>query len=136
MNPTTPLRVVALAGRTGLAHGQHAPEDPYVADVWLPVLGPASYVVWRQLARTASGVGQRSTTLAALSAATGLGSPGGNQSGVNRALRRLQRFGLVHLDDDRVVVRTRLPFVTGRQLARLDPAIQATHRQYRTCDAS
>jgi hypothetical protein len=35
-----------------------------------------------------------------------------------------------------VVVRTRLPFVTGRQLARLDPAIQATHRQYRTCDAS
>jgi hypothetical protein len=136
MNPTTPLHVVALAGRTGLAHGQHAPEDPYVADVWLPVLGPASYVVWRQLARTAAGVGQRRTTLAALSAATGLGSPGGNQSGVNRALRRLQRFGLVHLDDDRVVVRTRLPFVTGRQLARLDPAIQATHRQYRTCDAS
>jgi hypothetical protein len=46
-------------------------------------------------------------------------------------LRRLGRFDLAHVDDDHIVVRTALPFVTGRQLARLDPVIQAIHRLHR-----
>jgi hypothetical protein len=27
----------------------HDPSHPYVEGVWLPVLGPASYVAWRRL---------------------------------------------------------------------------------------
>jgi hypothetical protein len=130
--PAVALPVEPLAGRAGIAHGHHTPNDVYVDDVWLPVLGPASFIVWRHLALMVDSHGPaRHTTLAALAGATGLGSPRGNQSGISRALRRLERFGLVQLSDGRLIVRTRLPYITGRQLARLDPAIQALHRNHR-----
>jgi hypothetical protein len=114
--------------RVGRLHG---PDDPYVEDVWLPVLGPAAYVVWRQLARRAARAGHETVSIPRLAAAAGLGRPLGNQSPIRRALRRLERFGLVHLDGERILVRPRLPYVTGRQLALLDPETQAIHRRHR-----
>jgi hypothetical protein len=112
----------------------HRPDDPYVEDVWLPVLGPASYMVWRHLARLTTRSPRTTITIAELAASTGLGRPQAHQSPINRALRRLARFDLVHIDGERLLVRAALPFVTVRQLARLDPAIQAIHRRHR--DAS
>jgi hypothetical protein len=109
----------------------HSPDDPYVEAVWLPVLGPASFVVWRYLARLAHRSPPPTVSVAGLSAAVGLGPPQAHQSPINRALRRLARFGLVHVDADRITVQAALPFVSSRQLARLDPAIQAMHRAYR-----
>jgi hypothetical protein len=102
-----------------------------VEDVWLPVLGPAAYVVWRQLARQAARPGHETVSIPQLAAAAGLGRPLGNQSPIRRALRRLERFGLVHLDGERILVRPQLPYVTGRQLALLDPDTQAIHRRHR-----
>ena len=123
------LHVVAVPARRG-GH-LHGPDDPYVEDVWLPVLGPAAYVVWRQLARQATGAGRSTVSLPRLAAAAGLGRPLGNQSPIRRALRRLERFGLVHLEGERILVRPRLPYVTSRQLALLDPETQAIHRRHR-----
>jgi hypothetical protein len=123
------LRVVAApAHRQG---GLHDPDDPYVEEVWLPVLGPAAYVVWRQLARQAGGAGRSTVSLPRLAAAAGLGRPLGKQSPIRRALRRLERFGLIRIEDERILVRPRLPYVTGRQLALLDPETQAIHRRHR-----
>jgi hypothetical protein len=65
MTDSSAIRVVPLAGRAGLAHGRFGPEDAYIEAVWLPVLGPASFVLWRRLARDAvktPGFGYQSPT--------------------------------------------------------------------------
>jgi len=128
---STEFHVVPAPVRARGTSRLHAPDHPYVEGVWLPVLGPASYVAWRHLARLAIGSPRATISLDELAAATGLGPPRGHQSPLNRTLRRLGRFDLVQVDDNRIVVRTALPFVTGRQLARLDPVIQAIHRLHR-----
>jgi hypothetical protein len=124
------IRVVPLAGQAGLAHGRFGVDDAYVEAVWLPVLGPASFVVWRRLARDAAST-PGYTSLERLAAAAGLGSSRGSQSGIARALRRLERFGLLRpAGDNLVVVRCRLPFASAYQLERLDPSIRAIHRAF------
>jgi hypothetical protein len=131
MSASAELQVVTAPPPRGTgACCLHGLDDPYVEDVWLPVLGPASYVVWRQLARVATR-SPATVTIAALAASSGLGRPQAHQSPINRALRRLARFDLVHVDNERVLVRAALPLVTARQLARLDPAIQTIHRHHR-----
>ena len=132
MSRSDELQVVtALMPRGRAACCLHGPDDPCVEDVWLPVQGPASYVVWRQLARRATRSPRATVTIAEVAASTGLGRPQAHQSPINRALRRLARFDLVHVGSERVLVRSALPFVSGRQLARLDPAIQTNHRRHR-----
>jgi hypothetical protein len=131
VNLSTELPVVPAPVQARGTSRLHDPDHPYVEDVWLPVVGPASYVAWRHLARLAIRSPRPIISLDALAAATGLGPPRGHQSPLNRTLRRLGRFDLAHVDDDHIVVRTALPFVTGRQLARLDPVIQAIHRLHR-----
>jgi hypothetical protein len=127
----TVFHVVPAPVRGRGAGPLHEPDDPYVEGVWLPVVGPASYVAWHHLARLANSSPHATITLDGLAAATGLGTPRGHQSPLHRTLRRLARFDLAHVDDARIRVRTALPFVTGRQLARLDPGIQAIHRLHR-----
>jgi hypothetical protein len=111
-----------------LAHGRFGVDDAYVEAVWLPVLGPASFVVWRRLARDAVSMPGFDTSLERLAAAAGLGSARGTQSGIARALRRLERFGLLRgAGDNLLVVRCRLPFASAHQLERLDASIRALH---------
>jgi hypothetical protein len=125
------IRVVPLAGLAGLAHGRFGPDDAYVEAVWLPVLGPASFTVWRRLAHDAADAPGLDTSLERLAATVGLGSARGTQSGIARALRRLERFGLVRRSGDNLlVVRCRLPFASTHQLERLDPSIRAIHHAF------
>lgn len=128
MNPTDALRVLADPG----GHCAHfVPGSEYAGRVWLPVVGPASWTTWQVLARNATlHPGGWTTSLDELSALVGLGSPQGNQSGIARALRRLDRFRIVRpLGDARLVVRCSLPFVTPAQLERLPAVVQAVHHQ-------
>jgi hypothetical protein len=138
---STDLHVVQAPMRTRTSHLQD-PDHPYVDGVWLPVLGPASYVAWRHLARLAIRSSRATISLDALAAATGLGAPRGQQSPLSRTLRRLDRFDLAHVRDDHILVRTALPFVTGRQLARLrshhpghPPCAPRWHRPHRLLTA-
>jgi hypothetical protein len=134
VNYSTDLQVVQAPVRTRGTSRLYDPDHPYVDGVWLPVLGPASYVAWRHLARLAIASSRATISLDALAAATGLGAPRGQQSPLSRTLRRLGRFDLAHVRDDHILVHTALPFVTGRQLARLDPVIQTIHRLH--CDGA
>ena len=134
MNATRSLRVAAArAGTPGHPPGRFGPDDCYPVAVWLPILGPAAFVLWRHLARQLAhhpdGV---TTSLAALAVDLGLGSPHGSQSAVHRTVRRLERFGLLRwAGDDCLVLSARLPFVSPAQLARLAPSVQARHRALR-----
>jgi hypothetical protein len=135
---TEPIRVTRLAeatgpGRLGAGIGRHGPSAPYAQAVWLPVLGPASFLVWQRLARTALHRPGTTTDREELAAAVGLGSPHGAQSAVNRALRRLERFGIVRWEEAPGVleVRCRLPDVGANHLYRLHPGIQIHHHRLR-----
>lgn len=135
MNPADPLRVLA----DPLARGLFGPGSEYAARVWLPVVGPASWLTWRAMVRGASihDAGW-TTSFEELSALVGLGSPRGNQSGVARALRRLHRFAMVReVGTDVIVVRCRLPLVSPSQLERLHPVVQGVHqRLHEQCAAA
>jgi hypothetical protein len=122
--------VVPLAAHSGRP-GLHGPDDAYVDQLWLPVLGPASWVTWRHLARLVRQPGTSTVTLVGLAAATGLGNRQGKQAPINRALRRLESFKLAQCSAGVIAVRAKLPDLTERQLARLAPSIQAFHHQRR-----
>jgi len=135
MNPSDPVRVLADPH----TNGAFSPGSEYASTVWLPVVGPASWLTWRVMARGAC-VHEAgwTTSLEELSAVVGLGSPRGNQSGIARALRRLHRFSIVREVGSGVfVVRCRLPFVSPGQLERLHPVVQgAHHRLHERCAAA
>lgn len=134
MNPERPLRLLAAPPhRPGAPPGRFGPDDCYPVAVWLPVLGPGAFVAWSHLAHHLDrSAGATTTSLAALAADLGLGSPHGSQSAIARTLRRLERFGFAcPVGDDCLVVRVRLPFVSPAQLERLAPAVQARHNLLR-----
>lgn len=113
--------------------GRFTPLTPYAEDVWLPVLGPAAFLLWRRLALLLARHPGRATVPAdELAAALGLGSPTGTQSHLARALRRLERFGVARVASDAVVlVRPCLPYVTDHQLERQHPSIRLRHQRHR-----
>lgn len=124
---SAPIRVLPMPRRADRTAG-FGPESCYPPAVWLPVLGPAAYLTWRHLARIgASGVGA-AVTLEQLAADLGLGSAAGNQSGIGRALRRLERFGAARrIGDELVLVAVELPPLPAPLLERLPAAIRDRH---------
>jgi hypothetical protein len=128
VNPADPLRVLAAPCGEGAHFG---PDSHYGWAVWLPVIGPASWLLWRALVQGATvHPAGWTTSIDELAAVLGLGSPSGNQSGIARALRRLDRFGIIRdAGTGVIVVRCRLSFVTGPQFDRLPAIVQATHRR-------
>jgi hypothetical protein len=131
MSPSDSVLVVPLSGTREPRAGWYGPATAYVEEVWLPVVGPASFLLWRRLAHQLEEAAHGLTTsLVELSAAIGLGSPRGSQAGIARSLRRLQRFGLAWRPVESVlVVRCSLPVVSAAQLARLHPTVQRRHRE-------
>jgi len=113
------------------AVGRYSPSSYYASAVWLPILGPSTFLAWRLVASEIqhhpAGV---TTTLDRLAADLGLGSPNGQQAAIGRTLRRLERFGVTRaITDDLVLVREELPPATPTQLARLHEAVRARHDQ-------
>jgi len=125
MNPSDELRVVAMPGSLNKRSGWFGPADP-LAEAWLPVVGPACFVLWQKLAQhlLANG-GAMATSLREMARAAGLAETSGHQSGIMRTLRRLERFGVIWRPDERVlVVRCRLPALDQARLERLRPTIE------------
>ncbi len=116
--------VIVAGGQTG----RWGIDDAYPETFWLPVVGPASYLAWRLLARQ---VQQRPTAVlsaAEIAGRLGLGSVGGTQSGLERTLRRMDRFAMIERPGPLVVsVQVRLGDVAPTWLARLDPALIDLH---------
>lgn len=109
--------------------GRFGPSAYYATAVWLPILGPSTFLAWKLIACDLQHhPGGVSTTLERLAADLGLGSPRGRQAAIARTLRRLERFGIARtITDDLVLVREELPPATPTQLARLDDVIRARH---------
>lgn len=123
------IRVVAVPGSSRRREGWHGPSSPYAEEVWLPVVGPSSFLLWRRLARALESHDVLVTSLDELAGALGLGTPAGTQSKIARALRRLQRHGLAWQPVDSVLfVRCSVPRVGPAQLERLHPRVRQRHR--------
>jgi hypothetical protein len=71
MSQTTEFHVVPAPIRSDADHRRHGPDHYYVENVWLPVTGPAAYVVWRHLARLATRSPRQTISLPRLAAVTG-----------------------------------------------------------------
>ena len=109
--------------------GFYGPNSYYATAVWLPILGPSTFLAWRLVAgeiqHHPAGV---TTTLDRLAADLGLGSASGRQAAIVRTLRRLERFGVTRaITDDLHLIREELPPATATQLARLHEAVRARH---------
>lgn len=107
------------------------PTSVYAELVWLPVLGPATFLLWRHLVRRFELQGPAlCVELEGVAAALGLGGAGTNQSVIGRSLRRIERFGVATTDASEVLhLRPQLPPVSDRELRRLHPVIAKHHQR-------
>ena len=113
----------------GLARTGHEPRSEYVERFWLGVIGPSAVVLLRRLARGLDEFPAGfSIALPDTARAIGLGGGTGRSAPVNRTIDRCCMFGVMRrLDDGSLAVRTHLPFLSRRQLARLPIAVQSSH---------
>jgi hypothetical protein len=118
---------VALAGMGDEAVA--GPDSPYAELVWLPVLGPGSFLLWRQLARRLLLEPDGFVCeMVELAVGLGVGGRDGTPAGTERILRRLQRFSAVErVSPALLLLPTALPPVPRHQLARQHPILLCRH---------
>jgi len=114
----------------------HDPRSPYVERFWLAILGPSTTWLLRLLAAELDvNPAGFELDLAEAAKVLGIGSRGGRHSPFMRALTRCCRFDLAALHPDGArVVRRKLPPLNRRQLLRLPPSLQQTHREWQEAD--
>ena len=107
----------------------------YVELFWLGVLGPTATWLLRRLAviAVAHPEGHR-VDLPALASALGLGWDSNRANAFGRALQRLMMFGMARKVDDAVAVRTVVPPLSVRHLARLPEHLQRAHALWSDTD--
>jgi hypothetical protein len=110
----------------------HDPRSPYVESYWLAVLGPSTTWLLRRLAsRLEAEPDGFSLDLAETARSLGLGAKGGRHSPFVRALGRCVSFDLARPESyDSLAVRRRLPPLSRRQVLRLPPSLQQSHRRW------
>ena len=121
------LQVVAWPDAT-LERFGHQPGSPYVEGCWVSVLGPSATWAWQRLARQAVTRPGSHVEVAELSASLGLGAPHGRHATIYRTLARLAAFGAAAPGPDgTLAVRTALPDLAVRHLARAPQSVRAAH---------
>jgi len=107
----------------------------YVELFWLGVLGPTATWLLRRLAviAVAHPEGHR-VDLPALASALGLGWDSNRANAFGRAMQRLMMFGMARQVDDAVAVRTVVPPLSVRHLARLPEHLQRAHALWSDTD--
>jgi hypothetical protein len=100
----------------------------YVELFWLPIIGPTSTWLLRRLAvMTVLHPDGASLDATATAQSLGLGTNTSAQGSLIRSLHRLSIFGLVRMIGNRVEVRTVVPPLTMKHLARLPEHLQNAH---------
>lgn len=109
----------------------------YVELFWLAIIGPTSTWLLRRLAVMAV-LHPEGFLLAApeMAQALGLGADAGPRSSFSRSLQRLGIFGLVRSHGRRHEVRTVVPPLTLKHLARLPENLQCAHSLWTESDPS
>jgi len=109
----------------------HDPRSPYAERFWLPTLGPSTYLLHRHLV---GGFDHRPDGYALdaveVSMALGLGSTSAKSAPFGKALVRLIRFRQAEVRPGAALaLRVNLPPLSGRQVDRLPPGLQAEHQR-------
>jgi hypothetical protein len=112
-------------------HG-YDPRSVYVERYWTGVLGPSVILLMRRFAR---GLEERpegfQIALADTARAIGLGGGTGRQAPINRTLDRACTFTMMRrTGPGEIQVRTHVPRVSERQLARLPLAVCTSHESW------
>ncbi|HYZ98798.1 MAG TPA: hypothetical protein VE575_08620 [Acidimicrobiales bacterium] len=101
--------------------------EPYVELVWLPVIGPSATWMLRRLdAWLPPAPGRVMIDVAELGQVLGLGGSVAANATVQRTMGRLVRFGLAEWSDQ-LRVRTVVPPLSSRRLARLPARVREAH---------
>jgi hypothetical protein len=115
-------------------------EDPrgeYVERFWLGVVGPSVVLLLRRLAR---GFDEHPPgyviSLPDTARAIGLSAGTARNSQMMRTIDRACMFGLMRRHDDELEVRTQVPRLTPRQLARLPLAVRRAHDDWLRSDSN
>ena len=117
--------------QTTLPGARFGIDSPYPELVWLPVMGPSTYLLWRHLAASVVERPRGAVVhLDELAASLGLSSQRGDRSSLMRALRRGARFGVLRRPTPRLVlIQPRLPPVPAAWLSGRHPAILTAHHR-------
>jgi len=133
---TEDCTTIRLVRPTYVESGGHLVTSYWAECFMLPILGPTSYLMLRRLNHLI-GQGEDGTApdspvvdLCELAAVLGVAAPQKRQDLADRALKRLLSFGVVRWESERaepervLVVPTRVPSLTQRQIARLPESLQ------------
>ena len=113
----------------------HCVLSRYVEHFWLPVLGPSALWILRRIVIGFEEFpGGFEIDVPYMASAVGLSFNAGANSSFTRSLQRCTMFGVAHqialLPHLTVAVRTTLPPVSQRHLARLPETLQVAHQQW------
>lgn len=110
----------------------HDPRSGYVETYWLGILGPSATWLMRRLAACLDSQPEGfELDLQDMAGRLGLGHRGGRNSPFMRSVARCIDFDLAHPRGDGVVaVRRHMPPLSRRQVVRLPPSLQDSHRRW------
>lgn len=130
---STPILTVVPWADAETARCGYDPRSAYVERFWLGVLGPSAVWLLRRFARGFDDHPQGfRVNLADTGRALGLGEGTGRSSTVIRTIERCCQFGAAQLlGASKLAVRTHLPPLSPRQVARLPESVQAAHERWR-----
>jgi len=106
----------------------HRPGSPYIEKVWLSTLGPASTWMWTRLARAAASSPSTVVDMVDLAASLGLGTQLGPNGTISRTIARAVWFDAIRRSGNTLAVRTALPDLPARRLARLPASARIAHQ--------
>lgn len=120
--------LIVAPWRDAVVEAQGFPaRSEYVETFWRPILGPSSICMLRWFASVLHDGEPAPVALADLGAVLGLTHGVGRNTPVVRTLDRLVHFGVAQVAVDRLEMRTVMPPLSRRQLARLPDALVRVH---------
>lgn len=104
----------------------------YAEAFWLPILGPSTLLLLRNIAQRFEAEPDGLTLhIAATADALGIGSRAGRNSAFHRSINRIVTFGMARtIDDNTIAVRRMLPQLHSGQVRRLSASRRRKHDRF------